>query len=106
MVAIIKGDTTINKTLAFGEYIGQHNNGNHTTLYSDVNTLPERSRRPGPIVDHNGNFLGWATFHVISADGGSAKHINGYFVSSFVNHASRSRPAPPTTARATSARTS
>ena len=36
--AIIKGDTTINKTLAFGEYIGQHNNGNHTTLYGDVDS--------------------------------------------------------------------
>ena len=35
---IIKGDTTINKTLAFGEYIGQHNNGNHTALYGDVDT--------------------------------------------------------------------
>ncbi len=36
--AIIDGSTTINKTLAFGEYIGQHNNGNHTALYGDVDT--------------------------------------------------------------------
>ena len=41
---IIEGTTTINKTLAFGEYIGQHNNGNHTTLYDPVNIVP---RRPG-----------------------------------------------------------
>ena len=27
--------------------------------------------------------MGWATFHVNSATGGSAKHINGYFLSSF-----------------------
>ena len=44
--AIIKGNTTINKTLAFGEYIGQHNNGNHSTLYGDVDTYLERPRRP------------------------------------------------------------
>ena len=40
---------------------------------------------PVPVVDHNGNFQGWATFHVVSADGGSDKHIKGYFVSPFVN---------------------
>ena len=27
---IIDGSLEINKTLAYGEYIGQHNNGNHT----------------------------------------------------------------------------
>ena len=80
---IIKGDTTINKTLAFGEYIGQHNNGNHTTLYGDVDTYLSGLDVPAAIVDANGNFVGWSTFHVISADGGSAKHVRGYFLSSF-----------------------
>src|SRR5207342_3058933 len=28
---IIVGNSVVNKTIAFGEYIGQHNNGNHTT---------------------------------------------------------------------------
>ena len=37
------------------------------------------------MVDHNGNFQGWATFHVVSADGGPAKNVTGYFVSPFVN---------------------
>ena len=38
-----------------------------------------------PIVDANGNFQGWATFHIVSADGGSAKNIVGYLVDSFTN---------------------
>ena len=80
---IIDGTTTINKTLAFGEYIGQHNNGNHTTLYDPVNTYLAGLDVPAAIVDPYGNFIGWATFHVNSATGGSAKHINGYFKSSF-----------------------
>ena len=29
---------SIDKTLDYGEYIGQQNNGNHTTLYGDVDT--------------------------------------------------------------------
>jgi hypothetical protein len=40
---------------------------------------------PVAIVDAGGNFMGWATFHVNSASGGSSKHINGYFLSSFVS---------------------
>ncbi len=80
---IIDGTTTINKTLAFGEYIGQHNNGNHTTLYDPVNTYLAGTDVPAAIVDPFGNFVGWATFHVVSADGGSNKHVTGYFKSSF-----------------------
>jgi len=82
---IIHGNSVINKTIAFGEYIGQHNNGNHTTLFDDMNTQMSGTNIPVPVVDHNGNFQGWATFHVVSADGGSYKHITGYFVSPFVN---------------------
>lgn len=80
---IIQGNLTINKTLAFGEYIGQHNNGNHTALYGDVDTYLAGTDVPAAIVDSNGNFAGWSTFHVISASGGSAKHVRGYFLSSF-----------------------
>ena len=29
--------------------------------------------------------MGWAMFHVNSASGGSNKHINGYFLSSFTS---------------------
>jgi Flp pilus assembly protein TadG len=82
---IIEGRLTINKTIEFGEYIGQHNNGNHTALYSSMNTYMSGTEIPVPIVDHNGNFQGWATFHVVSADGGSDKNVTGYFIPSFVN---------------------
>jgi Flp pilus assembly protein TadG len=81
--AIIDGSTTINKTLAFGEYIGQHNNGNHTALYGDVDTYLSGKDVPAAIVDANGNFVGWSMFHVNSASGGSSKTVNGYFLSSF-----------------------
>jgi Flp pilus assembly protein TadG len=79
---IIDGTSTINATLTYGEYIGQHNNGNHSTLYGDVNTHLQNKEMPVAIVDAAGNFMGWATFHVNSADQ-AGKHINGYFLSSF-----------------------
>jgi Flp pilus assembly protein TadG len=81
--AIINGSLVINKTLAFGDYIGQHNNGFHNALFSDVNSYLDGENLPVPVVDANGNFQGWATFHVVSADGGSAKTLTGYFKSDF-----------------------
>lgn len=81
---IIDGSLVISKTLAFGEYIGQHNQGNHTALYSDVQAHLAGTDIAVPIVDHNGYFQGWATFHVVSASGGSAKDVVGYFVSPFL----------------------
>jgi hypothetical protein len=82
---IISGDTVVDKTLSYGEYIGQHNNGNHTALYSDVDTYLSGLEMPVAIVDANGNFMGWAMFHVTSASGGSNKKIRGYFLSSFIS---------------------
>jgi len=82
---IIQGNEIINTTLAFGEYIGQHNNGNHTALFSDVNQYLSGLDVPVPVVDDNGNFQGWATFHIVSADGGPSKTITGYFRSNFVS---------------------
>ncbi|MHB8397985.1 MAG: pilus assembly protein TadG-related protein [Candidatus Limnocylindrales bacterium] len=83
--SIINGSLVIDRTIEFGTYIGQHNQGCHTALYSDVQTYDVGLNLPVPIVDHNGNFQGWATFHVTSASGGSSKVINGYFVSPFVS---------------------
>lgn len=91
---IIGGTLVINKTLAYGEYIGQHNNGNHTTLYDSNGTCAAKPSIQAcyagkdvvvPIVDDAGNFQGWATFHVVSASGGSSKTVTGYFISSFDN---------------------
>jgi Flp pilus assembly protein TadG len=81
--SIITGGTVINKQLTFGEYIGQHNNGNHSALFDDVDQYLSETDQVVPIVDHNGNFQGWSTFHVISAAGGSSKTITGFFQSSF-----------------------
>jgi hypothetical protein len=82
---IIDGSLVISKTIEFGDYIGQHNQGCHTALYSPVDTYLTGQDVPVPVVDHNGNFQGWATFHVTGADGGPNKTISGYFVTSFVN---------------------
>ena len=85
MRQIIRGNLVITKTLNFGEYIGQHNQGNHTALYSEVQDYLAGTDVVVPVVDHNGNFQGWATFHVVSASGGSAKDVVGYFVDAWVN---------------------
>lgn len=77
------GHSVINKTLAYGEYIGQHNSGYQATLFTAVNAALSGLDLPVAVVDSNGNFMGWATFHVNSAGGGSGKNINGYFLSSF-----------------------
>jgi hypothetical protein len=82
---IITGDVTVDKTLAYGEYIGQQNNGNHNSLYTEVNDNLAGLDLPVAVVDAGGNFMGWASFHVISATGDSAKHINGYFQADFTS---------------------
>jgi hypothetical protein len=89
---IINGSNVVTATFGFGEYLGQHNNGNHTALYSDVNqylagqTVPVPITGPGPCSDGGqagGCFVGWALFHVVSAQGGSQKDITGYFIGKF-----------------------
>jgi len=82
---IIAGTSTITSDLTYGEYIGQHNNGNHTFLYDEVDDHLSGKEMPVAIVDASGNFMGWATFHVNSSSGSSDKHINGYFLSSFAS---------------------
>lgn len=82
---IIRGGLDITRTLAYGEYIGQRNNGNHTTLFEDVDTYLSGLDLPVAVVDSNGNFMGWASFHVTSASGGTNKHVRGYFLSSFTS---------------------
>jgi Flp pilus assembly protein TadG len=80
---IITGTTTIDATMSYGQYIGQINNGNHNTLYTQVDTYLDGLDLPVAVVDAGGNFMGWASFHVISATAGSSKHINGYFQTAF-----------------------
>jgi Tfp pilus assembly protein PilX len=80
---IISGDAQIDKTLEYGEYIGQQNSGYHNWLFDDVNTYLSGQDLPVAVVDYAGNFMGWAMFHVTSADGGADKHVSGYFLSAF-----------------------
>ena len=82
---IIDGSLVIDKEIQYGEYIGQYNNGNHWALFSDVDAYLSDLDVPVAVVDDNGNFMGWSTFHVVSAEGGSTKKVTGYFVSAFVS---------------------
>ena len=59
--------------------ITSHNQGNHGALFDDTDQYLAGSDITVPIVDHAGNFQGWATFHVVSAAGGGTKTITGYF---------------------------
>ena len=66
-----------------GRYVGQHNNGQHADLFEEIDTWLAGMDIPVPIVDENGLFQGWATFHVTSASR-SDKTVTGYFKSNFV----------------------
>lgn len=94
--SIIDGSNVVTATFQFGEYLGQHNSGNHATLYAAVDDLMRDEIVPIPIVGPpvapattctnpayaNGCFKGWALFHIISAQQGP-KTITGYFEDSF-----------------------
>jgi hypothetical protein len=92
--AIISGANVVTATFTGGQYLGQHNQGNHTTLYDDVDTHLSGHTFAVPVVgpgpcaapqqaNVGGCFVGWAMFHVISASGGSTKNIRGYFANDF-----------------------
>ncbi len=99
---------TLDPTVDFTTYIGQQNNGNHSTLFGEVDSLLVGQELAVPIVDDNGLFQGWATFHVTGADQGG-KTLTGYFVSPFDKNTQPARsPAArgPAPSRATSGPTS
>jgi hypothetical protein len=92
--SIINGSNVVTATFTSGQYLGQHNSGNHTALYEDVNAYLAGDDIPVPIVgpgpcaapqqsNLGGCFVGWAMFHVVSAQGGSDKAITGYFTGNF-----------------------
>jgi Flp pilus assembly protein TadG len=92
---IVDGTNVINATFDFDQYLGQHNQGVHNTVYTKVNSdlagvdVPIPIVGPGsptcssPTTQTNGCFKGWAIFHVVSAQGGSDKTITGYFKGTF-----------------------
>jgi hypothetical protein len=84
---IISGRTIPSVDPALNQYIGQMNHGWHNSLFDDVNTylagkdvLAAVTTQDQPDGTGGGFFQGWAVFHVVSAAGGSDKHIYGYFV--------------------------
>lgn len=88
---IIRGTNVVTSTISFNQYIGQHNSGMQTTIFSDINTYLAGRDVPVPIVgpcpgnpSNHGCFKGWAMFHVISASGGSSKTVTGYFLTDFI----------------------
>jgi hypothetical protein len=94
---IIEGTNTVNATVFFERYIGQQNQGNHTTLFEDVDTWLSGRDVPVAVVGpgspncapptesyQNGCFKGWVMFHVIEAEGSSQKAIRGYFTGNFI----------------------
>ncbi len=94
---ILDGSNIVTSTIGFEQYLGQHNNGCHTTLWDNTQEHLAGKNVPVPIVGppaapattcgtssyHNGCFKGWAMFHVISATGASSKVIRGYFLENF-----------------------
>ncbi len=75
-------NVTLDPTVDFTEYIGQQNEGNHAALYKEIQDYLIGEEVAVPIVDDNGLFQGWATFHVTGANQGG-KQLVGYFVSPF-----------------------
>jgi Flp pilus assembly protein TadG len=89
---IIDGSNVITATIGFDQYVGQHNQGYHNTLFGDIQASLAGKEVPIPIVgpcpsgssNPNGCFKGWAMFHVVGASGGSDKTITGYFLTDFI----------------------
>ncbi len=96
VVDIVNGTNVVTATFGMHQYLGQHNQGFHTDVWSAVNQYLSGTDVPVPITGpgnpncappstsyQNGCFYGWAMFHVVSAAGGSSKSITGYFSSDF-----------------------
>ena len=81
----INGYAQFSIQLLKGCYIAQHNDGvmNNIVAWAAANAP---MTFPVPVVDANGNFVGWASFVMTSATtGGRNGFITGYFVSDFQN---------------------
>jgi Flp pilus assembly protein TadG len=66
------------------DHISPLNAGSHTTLFDALAAYVGKEFAV-PVVDNNGIMVGFATFHLTGAVGGSTKQIRGYFVSPFNN---------------------
>jgi Putative Flp pilus-assembly TadE/G-like len=75
---IVAGGGT--QTVRIDSHISPLNAGSHTTLF-DAMSAHVGGEFAVPIVDDDGRMVGFATFHLTGAVGGSTKQIRGYFVS-------------------------
>lgn len=67
-------------TIYLNDDIGPLNAGSHTTLFNGLESQTG-GVFPVPIVDDDGDMVGWAYFKLLSVEGASEKVIRGYFVS-------------------------
>jgi Flp pilus assembly protein TadG len=70
----------VKTVVKLSDHISPLNAGSHTTLFSALSNLIGQEVAV-PIVDDDGNMVGWAMFHLTGSVGGSTKQIRGYFVS-------------------------
>jgi Flp pilus assembly protein TadG len=76
---LIDGNGTAT-TVTLDDDIGPLNAGSHTTLFMALEAYTS-GVFPVPIVDDDGNMVGWAYFKLLAIEGNSEKVIRGYFVS-------------------------
>lgn len=67
-------------TISLDDDIGPLNAGSHTTLFNALENYVN-GVFPVPIVDDDGDMVGWAYFKLLAVEGNSEKVIRGYFVS-------------------------
>ena len=67
-------------TIYLNDDIGPLNSGSHTTLFNALDSHTS-GVFPVPIVNDEGEMVGFAYFKLLSVEGGSEKVIRGYFVS-------------------------
>lgn len=67
-------------TIFLNDDIGPLNAGSHTTLFTSLEAHLG-DVYPVPIVNDDGEMMGWAYFKLLSIEGASEKTIRGYFVS-------------------------
>ena len=68
------------QTVTLADHISPLNAGSHTTLFDALADVVG-SEFSVPVVNDAGQMVGFATFHLTGAVGGSTKEIRGYFVS-------------------------
>ena len=81
---LIVNNATDKTVVTKDDHISPLNAGAHTTLFDALSNFVGKEFAV-PVVDDNGIMVGFATFHLTGAVGGSTKQIRGYFVSPFNN---------------------